>query len=34
VVCHAVLSAWWSLEDGEDWEYAIRCAEIFQQVDV
>jgi streptomycin 6-kinase len=33
-VCHAVLSAWWSLEDGEDWEYAIRCAEIFQQVDV
>jgi streptomycin 6-kinase len=27
-VCHAVLSAWWSLEDKEDWRYAIRCAEI------
>ena len=26
--CHAVLSAWWSLEDKEDWQYAIRCAEI------
>ncbi len=26
---HAVLSAWWSIEDGEDWRYAIRCAELF-----
>jgi len=26
--CQAVLSAWWSLEDKEDWQYAIRCAEI------
>ena len=31
-ICHAVLSAWWSLEDGEDWMYAIRCAEIFTMV--
>jgi streptomycin 6-kinase len=31
-ICHAVLSAWWSLEDREDWEYQIRCAEVFQQV--
>lgn len=28
-ICHTVLSAWWSVEDGEDWMYAIRCAEIF-----
>jgi streptomycin 6-kinase len=28
-ICHALLSAWWSVEDGGDWEYAIRCAEIF-----
>ena len=28
-ICHAVLSARWGLEDGEDWRYAIRCAEIF-----
>jgi len=31
-ICHAVLSAWWSLEDGGDWEYGIRCAEIFLTV--
>jgi streptomycin 6-kinase len=24
----AVLAAWWSLEDGEDWEWAIYCAEL------
>lgn len=28
-LAHAVLSAWWSFEDGEDWRYAIRCAELF-----
>ena len=28
-ICHAILSAWWSVEDGEDWTYAVRCAEIF-----
>ena len=29
-ICHAVLSAWWSIEDNEpDWsEYSICCAEI------
>ena len=31
-ICHAVLSAWWSIEDGENWEYGIRCAEIFLTV--
>ena len=30
-VCHAVLSAWWSMEDGGDWSYATRCAEIIMQ---
>ena len=29
-IAHAVLSAWWSLEDGEDWEYTIRCAELMK----
>jgi len=28
-ICHAVLSAWWNLEDKEDWTYAIRCAKLF-----
>lgn len=27
-VSHCVLSAWWSLEDQEDWQYAIRCADM------
>jgi streptomycin 6-kinase len=33
-LCHAVLSAWWSIEDNDpNWgEYAIRCAEIFMTV--
>jgi len=30
-MCHAVLSAWWSLEDKSDWEYSMRCAEIIAQ---
>ncbi len=31
--CHAVLSAWWSIEDNDPgWgEYSLRCAEIFRQ---
>lgn len=31
-LCHAVLSAWWSIEDNDpDWsEYSIRCAEIIE----
>jgi streptomycin 6-kinase len=29
-VCHAVLSAWWDIEDsGEGSEYAIACAEVY-----
>jgi len=32
--CHAVLSAWWSMEDNDPgWgQYSLRCAEIFRQV--
>jgi streptomycin 6-kinase len=30
---HAVLSAWWSVEDSEDWRYAIHCAELFDRVE-
>jgi len=30
-ICHTVLSAWWSVEDKDDWRYAIHCAEIIQQ---
>jgi len=28
-LAHAVLSAWWSLEDNTGWEYAAQCAELF-----
>jgi streptomycin 6-kinase len=33
-ICHAVLSAWWSIEDNDPgWgEYSLRCAEIFMQI--
>lgn len=33
-LCHAVLSAWWSIEDNDPgWgEYSLRCAEIFGQI--
>ncbi len=33
-ICHAVLSAWWSIEDNDPdgGEYSLRCAEIFMQV--
>ena len=30
-IAHAVLSAWWSLEDTMDWKYSMRCAEIIAQ---
>jgi len=30
-IAHAVLSAWWSLEDKMDWEYSLRCAEVIAQ---
>lgn len=26
---HAILSAWWGIEDGTGWESSIQCAEIF-----
>ena len=29
---HAVLSAWWSIEDREDWKYSMWCAKIFSGV--
>jgi streptomycin 6-kinase len=29
---HAVLSAWWSIEDNGDWRYAIECAELFDRL--
>lgn len=28
-IAHTVLSAWWSLEDNEDWRHAIGCARMF-----
>jgi streptomycin 6-kinase len=28
-MAHAVLSAWWSIEDGMEDEYSLQCAEIF-----
>ena len=31
-LAHAVLSAWWSLEDNEDWRYAIECAALFDRL--
>lgn len=34
-ICHAVLSAWWDIEDSsEGSEYAIACAEVYGQVKV
>jgi streptomycin 6-kinase len=29
---HAVLSAWWSIEDNEDENYAMECAKIFSEL--
>jgi streptomycin 6-kinase len=29
---HAVLSAWWSIEDQEDWTYSLQCTEIFSEL--
>jgi len=32
-VCHAVLSAWWNIEDNDEGsEYALACAEVYAQV--
>jgi streptomycin 6-kinase len=29
---HAVLSAWWSIEDQESWIYSLQCADIFSEL--
>jgi len=32
-ICHAVLSAWWDIEDsGEGSKYSIACAEVYDEV--
>ena len=31
-VAHAVLSAWWNLQDNGEWRGAIQCAEMIDQV--
>lgn len=28
-LAHAILSAWWGMEDNTGWEYAAQCAELF-----
>ena len=28
-LAHAVLSAWWGIEDNTGWEYALACAQVF-----
>jgi len=30
-IAHAVLSAWWSLEDNMNWEYSMHCAEVIAE---
>lgn len=31
-LAHAILSAWWSIEDDMEDEYALRCARIFSEI--
>jgi len=31
-MAHAILSAWWSIEDNSDWEYALAYAGIFSEI--
>jgi streptomycin 6-kinase len=31
-MAHAVLSAWWSIEDNEDESYSLECAKIFSEM--
>ena len=33
-IAHAVLSSWWSLEEGTSWEYSINCARVFEKAGV
>ncbi len=32
-IAFAVLSAWWNLEGGEDWQVAMQCAEILTAIE-
>lgn len=29
---HAVLSTWWDIQDGMDWEYTMGCAQLFFEI--
>jgi streptomycin 6-kinase len=31
-LAHAVLSAWWDIEDEMDWEYSLECAKVFAEI--
>jgi streptomycin 6-kinase len=31
-IAHAVLSAWWSIEDGMEDEYSLQCARMFSEI--
>jgi len=31
-MAHAILSAWWAIEDGLEDEYSLRCAELFSEI--
>jgi streptomycin 6-kinase len=31
-LAHAVLSAWWGIEDNTGWEYAMQCAELLGDI--
>jgi streptomycin 6-kinase len=31
-LAHAILSAWWDVEDGMDWEYSLECAKVFTEI--
>jgi streptomycin 6-kinase len=33
-VAHAVISAWWSIEESEDWRYAASFAEMIAELDL
>ena len=33
-LAHAILSAWWSIEDHTDWKYALACAEMIADLDL
>jgi streptomycin 6-kinase len=33
-LAHAVLSAWWSIEDNIGWEYSLAFAEMIAELDI